>query len=91
MGRYYFDLRDSEGLAVDEEGLELHNLQEAGEEAALSLADAARDGLCRADGSLNQLSIEVRTDADPFMRVSFSFNPERRNSMRTSILLIKHV
>ena len=79
MGRYYFDLRDSEGLAVDEEGLELHNLQEAGEEAALSLADAARDGLCRADGSLNQLSIEVRTDTGPFMRVSFSFHPERRN------------
>ncbi len=79
MGRYYFDLRDSEGLAVDEEGLELQDLQEAGEEAALSLADAARDGLRRPDGSLNQLSIEVRTDAGPFMRVSFSFNPERRN------------
>jgi hypothetical protein len=79
MGRYYFDLRDSEGLAVDEEGLELQDLQEAGEEAALSLADATRDGLRRPDGSLNQLSIEVRTDAGPFMRVSFSFNPDRRN------------
>ncbi len=79
MGRYYFDLRDSEGLAVDEEGLELHDIQAAGEEAALSLADAARDGLRRSDGSLNQLSVEVRTDVGPFMRVSFSFNLDRRN------------
>jgi hypothetical protein len=79
MGRYYFDLRDSEGLAVDEEGLELQDIREAGEEAALSLADAARDGLRRSDGSLNQLSVEVRTDAGPFMQVSFSFTPDRRN------------
>jgi len=79
MGRYYFDLIDSDGLAVDEEGLELQDLQEAGEEAALSLADAARDGLRRSDGSLNRLSVEVRTDAGPFMRVSFSFSPDRRN------------
>lgn len=79
MGRYYFDLKDSEGLAVDEEGLELQDIQAAGEEAARSLADAARDGLRRSDGSLNQLSVEVRTDAGPFMRVSFSFNSDRRN------------
>ena len=79
MARYYFDLRDSEGLAVDEEGVELQDIQAAGEEAALSLADAARDGLHRSDGSLNQLSVEVRTDAGAFMRVSFSFNFDRRN------------
>lgn len=79
MGRYYFDLRDSEGLAVDEEGLELKDIQAAGEEAALSLADVARDGLHRSGGSLNQLSVEVRTDTGPFMRVSFSFNSDRRN------------
>jgi len=42
MGRYYSDLRDSEGLAVDEEGLELQDVQAAQEEAALSLVDAAR-------------------------------------------------
>lgn len=79
MGRYYFDLRDSEGLAVDEEGLELPDIQAAGEEAALSLADAARDGLHRSDGSLKQLNVEVRTDAGPFMRVSFSFSFDRGN------------
>jgi hypothetical protein len=71
------DLRDNEGLSVDEEGLELQDVQAAQEEAALSLADAARDGPRRSDGALNQMSVEVRTDAGPFMRVSFSFNVER--------------
>ena len=79
MGRYYFDLRDSEGLAIDEEGLELQDFAAVQEEAALSLADAARDGLRRSDGELNQISIEVRTDAGLFMRVNFSFNFERRH------------
>ena len=79
MERYYFDLRDSEGLAVDEEGLELQDLAAVQEEAALSLADAARDGLRRSDGELDQVSIEVRTGAGPFMRVIFSFDFERRH------------
>ena len=79
MGRYYFDLRDSEGIAIDEEGLELQDIQAAGEEAALSLADAARDGLRGSDGSLNQLSVEVRTDAAPIMQVSFSFNLDKKH------------
>ena len=79
MERYYFDLRDSEGLAVDEEGLELQGIQAVQEEAALSLANAARDSLRRSDGAPNQLSVEVRTDDGPFMRVSFSYNVDRRN------------
>lgn len=79
MGRYYFDLRDSKGLAVDEEGLELQDLAAVQEEAALSLVDAARDGLRRSDGELDEVSIEVRTEAGLFMRVNFSFNFERRH------------
>jgi hypothetical protein len=79
MGRYYFDLRDNEGLTVDEEGLELQDIQAAQEEAARSLADAARDGLRKSDGALNQMTIEVRTDAGPLMRVSFSFDVVGRN------------
>jgi uncharacterized protein DUF6894 len=55
------------------------DVQAAQEEAALYLADVARDGLRRSDGGLNQMSIEVRTDAGLFMRVSFSFNLHRRN------------
>jgi hypothetical protein len=52
MKRYYFDLRDSEGLSVDEEGLELQDVQAVQEEAALSLADAAQHGLRRSGGVL---------------------------------------
>jgi hypothetical protein len=77
MRRYYFDLRDSEGLAVDEEGLELQDLAAVQEEAALSLAEAVRHGLRRSDGELDQVSIEVRTENGLFMRVNFSFNFER--------------
>ena len=79
MKRYYFDLRDGQGLTADEEGLELQDVQAVQEEAALSLADAARDGLRRSDGALNQMTVEVRTDAGPFMRVSFSFDGAERN------------
>ena len=79
MGRYYFDLRDSESLAVDEEGLELGDVQAAQEEAALSLADAARDSRRRSDGGLHQMTIEVRTDDGPLMRVSFSFDVAGKN------------
>lgn len=79
MIRYYFDLRDSEGLAVDEEGVELQDVQAAREEAALSLADAARDGLRRSDVTLAQITIEVRTDAGPLMHVNFCFNIDGKN------------
>jgi hypothetical protein len=79
MERYYFDLRDSAGLAVDEEGLELKCVQAVQEEAALSLADAVRNGLRRSDDALNQLTIEVRTDTGPFMRACLSFDVAGRN------------
>ena len=80
MVRYYFDLKDSGGLlAVDDEGLELKDIQAAQEEAALSLADAARDCLRTSDDALTQMMIEVRTDAGPLMHVHFSFNIDRRN------------
>jgi hypothetical protein len=37
--RYYFDMREGESLALDDEGLELPSLAAAEHEAALSLAD----------------------------------------------------
>ena len=80
MVRYYFDLRDSEGLlAIDDEGLELKDVQAAQEEAALSLADAARDSLRTSDDALTQMMIEVRTDAGPLMHVNFSFHIDTKN------------
>jgi hypothetical protein len=60
----------SEGLAVDEEGLELQDFQAAQEEAALSLADAAWDSPRGSDDSFTQMMIEVRTDGGPLMHVN---------------------
>ncbi|WP_309142534.1 DUF6894 family protein [Bradyrhizobium sp. sGM-13] len=45
MRRYYFDLRDGDDLAPDEEGLDLPNIERVQEEAARSLADMARDAV----------------------------------------------
>jgi hypothetical protein len=50
MGRYYFDLRDDNGITVDDEGMELPGLERAREEAARSLADMARDAIVSEDG-----------------------------------------
>jgi hypothetical protein len=41
--RHYFDIRDGEAIAVDEEGLELPDLKAAEIEAAQSLAHMAKD------------------------------------------------
>ncbi len=38
MKRYYFDMRDGDGFAPGEEGLELPDIEAAQQEAALSLA-----------------------------------------------------
>jgi hypothetical protein len=87
MGGYYFDLRDSEGLIVDEEGLELQDVEAAQEEAVLSLSDATRDGLRRSDGALNQMTIEVRTDtARSRASVSRSMSPDGISSRDLLVL-----
>ncbi|WP_433994171.1 DUF6894 family protein [Bradyrhizobium japonicum] len=48
MPRYYFDLRDEKGTAVDEEGLELSGPRAVQAEAAKSVADMARDAVLSA-------------------------------------------
>lgn len=81
MALYYFDLRDGDVLAVDEEGMELRDMQAVQEEAARSMADAARDAvLSLSAGSLAHMSVEVRDDDGPVMRVRFSFEVDRRNA-----------
>ncbi|KRR26446.1 hypothetical protein CQ14_02840 [Bradyrhizobium lablabi] len=81
MALYYFDLRDGDVLAVDEEGMELRDMQAVQEEAARSMADAARDAvLSQSAGSFAHMSVEVRDDDGPVMRVRFSFDIDRRNA-----------
>ncbi|MBR0826732.1 hypothetical protein JQ596_14375 [Bradyrhizobium manausense] len=70
MKRYYFDMRDADVIAPDEEGLELPSIKAAQVEAAQALADMARDaarGLGE-DSPDRQLSIEVRDDDGPVLR-----------------------
>jgi hypothetical protein len=76
MPRYFFDLRDGDDLAVDEEGLELRSIQAVQEEAARSLADMARDEVRRHAGDPNKrhrMAIEVRDDNGPVLQVKFAF------------------
>jgi hypothetical protein len=74
MPRYYFDLKDSTGTAVDEEGLDLRDLEAARSEAALSLGAMARDAVSTINGNgSDQMEIEVRDDDGPVMVVRFFF------------------
>jgi len=83
MRRYYFDLRDDQGLAVDEEGLELRDIQVVQVEAARALSDVARDAVLRkavgADGPVSKMVIEVRDDDGPVVHVKFRFEIDRKN------------
>lgn len=78
MPRYYFDLRDESGLALDEEGLELTSPRAVQAEAAKSLADMARDAVLSVPpaGGRQTMAIDVRDDDGPLMQLKFSFEIE---------------
>ena len=74
MPRYYFDMREGDDIAPDEEGMDLRTIEAVQEEVARTLADMARDAIRRpTDGAGPQMSIEVRDDAGPVMQVKFTF------------------
>ncbi|WP_448030675.1 DUF6894 family protein [Bradyrhizobium liaoningense] len=78
MARYYFDLRDDTGIALDEEGLELSGPRAVQAEAAKSLADMARDAVLAAPltGGRQEMAIDVRDAGGPVMQVTFCFEIE---------------
>lgn len=78
MPRYYFDLRDETGIALDEEGLELSGPRAVQAEAAKSVADMARDAILSAapTGDRQTMAIDVRDTSGPVMQVTFSFELE---------------
>ena len=86
MPRYYFDLRDDNGLALDEEGLELSSARAVQAEAAKSVADMARDAVLSAapTGDRQQMAIEVRDRGGPVMQVKFCFQIEDLKSRQKS-------
>jgi hypothetical protein len=60
MALYFFDTRDNEDFIEDDVGLELPNLDAVKHQAALSLAELARDVL---PGSTQRnLAVEVRDE-----------------------------
>jgi hypothetical protein len=80
MPQYYFDLRDSTGVLIDEEGVELRDIDVARQEAARALADMAREALGGDTGQPAQhMTVEVRDNAGPVFQVKFSFEIQRTN------------
>jgi hypothetical protein len=73
MRRYYFDVWDDNGLSVDDEGVECLDMHSVQNEAARALADMARDVVYASTSVRHRMSIEVRDDAGPVMRVRFTF------------------
>jgi hypothetical protein len=80
--RYYFDIRDDDGFAPDEEGLELPDIEAAQQEAALSLADMARDAV-RISRNAHLIQIEVRDDNGPVLQAKFVFAIDRKKKQRS--------
>src|SRR4051794_1574882 len=76
MQRYFFDIRDGETLAPDEEGMVLPDLAAVREEAAQSLADLARDMLRLQSG--RHLAIEVRDAGGPVVEARFQWSIHQR-------------
>ncbi|MHC2336806.1 DUF6894 family protein [Bradyrhizobium sp. USDA 4454] len=79
MPRYYFDFRDDEAASLDQEGIDLRNVMEAQEEAALALADFARDTLADAVGAKSgrELSVSVRDERGTIFRAKCVFGYDR--------------
>jgi hypothetical protein len=73
--RYYFDQRDQDGLAVDDEGVKLHSMDAVQKEATDSMTDALRETL-RWPVRPGQISIEVRDDKGQVMCIRFSIEIE---------------
>jgi hypothetical protein len=79
MPRYYFDVRDNDELAIDEEGLVLPTLQAVQIEAARSLVDIAKYAVWeKAETVLgHRMAVEVRDDNGPVLQAKFTFELEK--------------
>jgi len=80
MRRYYFDVRDQEGLVVDEEGMELPDMEAVRTEALQSMVDAAYYAPQRPSIS-GKTTIEVRDEVGHAMtaRIEIAMQNEREN------------
>ena len=78
MARYYFDLRDGDQLAVDEEGMELPIMQAVQVEAARSLVDIAKHAIRTKAATIlgHRMAIEVRNESGAVLQAKFIFELE---------------
>lgn len=69
--RYFFDTRDNGAFIEDDLGIECADMEAVKREAALSLAELARDVL---PGSIKRvLAVEVRNATHPILRDVLTF------------------
>jgi len=83
--RYYFDIRDGDELAPDEEGIEFRSIERAEEEAIMSLAEFAWEAVrehLKGRGSARRIAVEVRADNGPVLQARFSFEIGKARSAR---------
>ena len=71
MPRYFFDTRDGDTFIADDIGREFPGLDEVKAEAALSLADLARDVLPEVRRRV--LIVEVRDESRPVLEARLTF------------------
>lgn len=71
MAHYFFDTRDNDDFIEDDVGIELPDLDAVKDQAAVSLAELARDVL---PGSLKRnLAVEVRDERQAVMSAKLRF------------------
>jgi len=68
---YFFDTRDNDHFIEDEVGLELPDFKAVQTQAAMSLAELARDVL--PGSNTRSLAVEVRTEQRPVLRDTLVF------------------
>jgi hypothetical protein len=71
MARYFFDTYDEDTVATDEIGSEFDNLEAVRDEAALALAELARDVF---PGSVRRrLAVKVHDGQQPVLEATLTF------------------
>ena len=73
MSWYYFDVRDDDNLQTDDEGRDFSSVEAVQDEATESLA---LDAMAKR-GADHRMSIEVRDDRTPVLKVDCTFEIER--------------
>ena len=76
MRRYYFDVREDDNLQTDDEGRNFSSFEAVQDEATVSLAELALDAMAKR-GADHRMSIEVRDDRGPVLKVNCTFEIER--------------